>query len=128
MTPFRKYPAMATAKRTHQYKVLFNDAEHDRLLALCKAAGRKPGTYCRLKALEDGPDTRQVVYVNPDLQPVLGQLGRIGNNLNQIAHHLNEGHVLNRVDALALQTALSQVHSQLIETQALIREGVNHDR
>ena len=115
---------MAKAKRTHQYKVLFNDAEHERLLALCEAAGRKPGTYCRLKALEDG----QVVYVSPDLQPVLGQLGRIGNNLNQIAHHLNEGHVLNSVDARALTTALSQVHTQLIETQALIRDGVSHDR
>jgi len=115
---------MVMTKRTHQCKVLFNDEEYAELQTLCAAAGRKPGTYCRLKALESSATSHPVYHLSSDLQPVLSHLGRIGNNLNQLAHHLNVGNVVDQVDAVALKVHLNQLHSQLVATQNLIREQV----
>lgn len=33
----------------------------------------------------------EIVYNNPELLKVLGDIGKIGSNLNQIARYLNEG-------------------------------------
>lgn len=101
-------------RRTHSVKVRFNDEEFEQLSALCAAAGRKPGTYCRLKALEQ--DT-QLMQIPPEFKQLRGDLGRIGNNLNQLVHHLNLGNVMEPVDALELKLHLNQLQDRLMAIQ-----------
>ena len=48
--------------------------------------------YCR-KIVTDHKVTihQETVFDSSELLKVLGDMGKIGSNLNQIAHHLNEG-------------------------------------
>ena len=113
-------------KRVHRYKVSFNDEEHDLLLALCAAASKKPGTYLRICGLVQG--SRKIIYLTREVDDLRLQLSRIGNNLNQIAHHLNEGHVLNGVDAVALKAYVGTVQDDLNSIRELIIESTRDDR
>ena len=99
------------ARRTYPVKVSFTAEEYATLQALAKAAGRKPATYCRLKALDQAS---AIVYTTPEAKELRGDLGRIGNNLNQIAYQLNVGHVLGRVDYRDLKQLLTRLQDTLI--------------
>ena len=55
-----------------------------------------------------------IVYTKPEAKALRGDLGRIGNNLNQIAYQLNVGHVLGRVDYLDLKQLLTRLQDTLI--------------
>lgn len=107
-------------RRTHQVKVLFTATEHQHLLAACESAGRLPGTYCRLKSLDQA---QHLTLIPPDLKTLEGQLGRLGNNLNQLAHHLNSGNVMDSVDAISLNHTLTQLHTLILDTQTMIRSA-----
>lgn len=114
-------PKTPKERRTHQVKVLFSDEEYRQLIAQCQASGRKPGTYCRLKALEQH---NQIISIPEDIKRLEGQLGHLGGNLNQIAHHLNLGNVMDNVDATSLQAKVKQLHGLIIATQTLIRSAI----
>ncbi|MEO0538266.1 MAG: plasmid mobilization relaxosome protein MobC [Cyanobacteria bacterium P01_A01_bin.123] len=107
-------------RRTHQVKVLFTATEHQQLLAASNSAGRLPGTYCRLKSLDQD---QQLNLVPQDLKYLDGQLGRLGGNLNQLAHHLNSGNVMGSVDAISLHHTLTQLHTLILDTQTMIRSA-----
>ncbi|MEO0373972.1 MAG: plasmid mobilization relaxosome protein MobC [Cyanobacteria bacterium P01_A01_bin.17] len=105
-------------RRTHRVKVSLNDDEYARLMQQCDLTGRKPGTYCRIKTLE--PDS--LVTLTPEMRDLRSDLGRIGNNLNQLAHHLNLGNPLDRVEALALKHELTRLKRDLVDLrQALTK-------
>ncbi|MEO0374268.1 MAG: hypothetical protein AAF329_06470 [Cyanobacteria bacterium P01_A01_bin.17] len=106
---------MKADKRVHQIKVLFNDAEWEQLLTLCATSGLKPGTYCRLQALEQ---TARVVPVLPEVMGLRGDLGRYGNNVNQVARNLNAGNVMDTVDALRVEQSNRYVGDRIAELLA----------
>jgi len=85
-----------TPKRTHIVKTRLNDDEYDMFLNRMEGYGLNQSAFLR-KAIS-GATIRPVIIaslVNDELLDALGKLtaeyGRIGNNLNQIARHLNEG-------------------------------------
>ena len=47
------------------------------------------------------------IFPPPDLSPVLAQLKRIGNNLNQIARYLNEGGQMNETLSQEIRKTLT---------------------
>lgn len=50
--------------------------------------------YIRMLLTKKEPVIRyEVVFDNPELLKALGDLGKVGSNLNQIARHLNQGGV-----------------------------------
>lgn len=86
-----------TPKRTHLVKTRLNDAEHEEFLRRMELYGMNQSEFIR-QAIS-GATVRPVITVSPvndELLSALGKLtaeyGRIGNNLNQIARHLNEWH------------------------------------
>lgn len=103
---------MKADKRSHQVKVLFNEAEYQQFLALCSASGLKWGTYCRLAALHQH---KRIVPVTPEVMGLRGELGRYGNNLNQIARNLNAGNVMDTVDAQRLERSNHRVGERIAE-------------
>lgn len=72
--------------RTHPVKVLLSRRELRALDQLCQLHGIKRATYLRSIALSEPP--KLVPEVN---RLLLGNLGRLGNNLNQIARAINSG-------------------------------------
>ncbi|MEL6136783.1 MAG: plasmid mobilization relaxosome protein MobC [Cyanobacteria bacterium J06627_28] len=105
-------------RRKHYVKLSFNDTEFERVTALAEQAGRKPATYCRLKALEQDA---QLTHWLPELREVHRDLGPIGNNLNQTVRHLNRGHQLEESLALQLEAALQETRNELRRVQQLLQ-------
>jgi hypothetical protein len=71
--------------------------ERDTLDALASRSGLAAGAFMRAAAFGDaGPRAqRRPPIDHVALRQMLGQWGRIGNNLNQIAKHLNAGGPVN---------------------------------
>ena len=84
-----------TPKRHHIVKTRLNDEEYENFQRRLEVYGMNQSAFIR-KALSDAIIRPVIVasLVNDDLLAALGKLtaeyGRIGNNLNQIARHLNE--------------------------------------
>ena len=84
-----------TPKRNHIVKTRLNDEEHTDFLHRLEIYGMNQSEFIR-EAIS-GAAIRPVIVaslVSDDLLSAIGKLtaeyGRIGNNLNQIARHLNE--------------------------------------
>lgn len=80
-------------QRTEQVKTRLTPDELSDLAARADKAGLTTGAFLRAAAF-GSPGVRAQRRLPVDatlLRQVLGHLGRVGNNLNQIARHLNEG-------------------------------------
>ena len=80
--------------------------ERETLDALASRSGLAAGAFMRASAFGDaGPRAQRRPPVDHKaLKQLLGQWGRIGNNLNQIAKHLNAG---DPIDIPELKAALA---------------------
>ena len=86
-------PGSETRQRQASIKVRCLPDEFAAISAKAEAAGMSPAAYMRAAALGTaGPRAQRRLPVAAHLlRQVLGHLGRVGNNLNQIARRLNEG-------------------------------------
>ena len=65
---------------------------YEALEAEANAAGLSTSEYARSLLLDHRPVVKQeIVYDCEELLHTLGDMGKIGSNLNQIAHYLNGG-------------------------------------
>jgi len=80
-------------QRTRQVKTRLTDAEYALFLERADKAGMAAAAFLRTAALDSaGPRAQRRPPVNAQmLRLVLGHLGKVGSNLNQIARHLNRG-------------------------------------
>jgi hypothetical protein len=80
-------------KRNKQIKTPCTPEEYDAIVAKANDAGKTRAAWSRLVLLGDsGPRSqRRMPADNRTLRQILGHLGRVGNNLNQIAYQLNTG-------------------------------------
>ena len=83
----------AETPRNNIVTVRFSDDEVEILDFVCQVLDQSRSQYIRRKALTGGiprPEVR-IALDEEQASAVAGQLGRIGNNLNQIARKLNSG-------------------------------------
>ena len=80
-------------RRIRQSLVRWTDEEFNALAAKADKAGLAVAAFMRAAALGDaGPRAqRRPPADHKALRQILGELGRVGNNLNQIARALNAG-------------------------------------
>lgn len=106
-------------QRTKQCLVRFTEQEFAEISSKADKAGMASAAFLRAAALGNpGPRARRRPPADHvALRQILGHCGRIGNNLNQIAKHLNAGGALDvpelraaldayRVIRIAILTAL----------------------
>lgn len=90
-------------QRSKPLTVRFTSEERAQIDADASAAGMTAGTYIRWR-LTEGRAPRAVRRPPVELEALrvlLGQLGKVGSNLNQIAHRLNDGQPLASIQLTA---------------------------
>lgn len=85
-----------TRQRTRRSSLRYTTDEFNRIAAKADKAGLAFAAFMRASALGDaGPRAqRRPPADHKALRQILGELGRIGNNLNQIARALNAGELV----------------------------------
>lgn len=82
-------------QRAHQFVVRCTKDEFNEIAANARDAGLRGGAWLRAKGLtkgDPGPRSQHIPSVeNELLSTLMGALGRLNNNVNQIAHNLNKG-------------------------------------
>lgn len=89
--PRRSRSGSEARQRTSVLGVRLSPEERAELAAAAEAAGMSIGSYVRFR-LTDGTAPRSVRRPPADLETLralLAQLGKLGSNVNQIAHKLN---------------------------------------
>ena len=75
-----------------KFTIRVTDEMFEALEAEANAAGLSTSEYARKLLLDHRPVVKQeIVYDSEELLHTLGDMGKIGSNLNQIAHYLNGG-------------------------------------
>ncbi len=88
----------------------------------CQASGLSKSDYFRKKCLDEAPlRKRKALPVDVELLTrYLGQVGRIGNNLNQVAKGMNQGF-------LPSANELNETVQDIKELRAVIRKALGYD-
>lgn len=104
----RKTHGSNQRQRTKQAVVRLTQAEAAEVQERAAHAGLSTGAYLRACALGDsGPRAKRAPPINRELlSEALASLNRVGNNINQIAKHLNNG---NHPDRAAMATARGEL-------------------
>ena len=93
VTPRPRRRKSEQRQRTRLAKTRLTDAEYALFLDRADKAGMPAAAFLRAAALDStGPRAQRRVPANAQmLRQVLGHLGKVGSNLNQIARQLNRG-------------------------------------
>jgi hypothetical protein len=112
-----------TRQRHHVVRLRLTDAEQAELSARAERAGLAVGAYLRQQALGgSGPRARRRLPADAAaLLQLLGQVGRIGSNINQLAHAANAG---GWPSALLIESAAQDV----ADMRAAIRQALGKDK
>lgn len=75
-----------------KFTIRLTDVMYESLVQDAVRAGLSVSEYARELLLNNRPVVKhEIVFDSEELLHVLGDMGKIGSNLNQIAHHLNGG-------------------------------------
>ena len=99
--------------------------ERDALDALASRSGLASGAFMRAAAFGDaGPRAqRRPPADHRALRQLLGECGRIGNNINQIAKRLNEGEPVNFPELRAALAAYLDIRAAILRALAMETVG-----
>ncbi len=101
-------------RRTRQIVVRVNAAEHAELTRRLAVSGRRRlATYIRCAALGTGHAESARVGLRALHARMYGELARTAANLNQIAHHLNEGHILGATGTEELACVVDDLYQEV---------------
>jgi hypothetical protein len=103
-------------QRGHTVTVRLTRDERANLDALSSRSGLSAGAFIRAAAFGDaGPRAQRRPPVDHKaLRQLLGECGRIGNNLNQIARHLNTGGMADVVELTAACAAYLDISAGIL--------------
>jgi hypothetical protein len=104
--------------RNHFTAVRCNDEEYAAISKAAKDAGLTVSGYFRAQALgKPGPRAvRRPTVEHEELSRILGQLGKIGSNVNQLAKAYNGGRIVPGFpEVLALRRDVAEVRAAVIK-------------
>ena len=93
MTAKAKNSGSETRKRQASVHLRLSDDEFSLIADFADRAELTPASYARQVLLDTPPPRarRRPAVEKQQLAKLLGELGKIGSNVNQIAHHMNAG-------------------------------------
>ncbi|MBM7642062.1 MobC family plasmid mobilization relaxosome protein [Streptococcus loxodontisalivarius] len=103
---------MAYRYRNHLKKVFLSDEELNTLNRLIAKSGCSTfSDYARLVLLN--PTEKFITIQDNSFSDLVMQLKRIGNNINQIAHHVNQSHLISKDDVDRLHEAVKELITEV---------------
>ena len=109
-----------TAQKERFVGVRFDQATYDKIEAAARAADLSISEYIRRMVTKGKVVVRQEIVAEvPMLKKLIGDFGKIGSNLNQIAHHYNGGGVRSREMYERTQRAISELYAMKYEVEKM---------
>ncbi|HEX3885410.1 MAG TPA: plasmid mobilization relaxosome protein MobC [Stellaceae bacterium] len=112
-------------QRTEQCLVRFTEQEFAEVAGKADKAGVAAAAFLRAAALgSPGPRAQRRPPVDHiALRQLLGECGRVGNNLNQIAHNLNAGRPANIPELREALAAYLDIRAAILRALAMETTG-----
>lgn len=105
---------------SHLISFRLDDELYDKIINTAKAAGITKGEYIRQQIRKGKVTVKQEVIADvPELKRLIAQFGKIGSNLNQIAHHYNGGGVRSKEMYDRTQRAISELYAMKYEVEKM---------
>ena len=116
----RKKKERLTPQKERFVGVRFDQETYDRIEAAARAADLSISEYIRRMVVKGKVIVHQEVVAEvPMLKKLIGEFGKIGSNLNQIAHHYNGGGVRSREMYERTQRAISELYAMKYEVERM---------
>lgn len=107
-----------TEKRARQSHLTFRMSKEERakLNAAAQAVGLTPGSYVRSIVLSAPipAQGKKRPPENKEFARVLGQIGKVGGNLNQMAHRLSRGDLVKLKEVETARLELTKIRTTLL--------------
>lgn len=105
---------------THRITIRLDDDLYMKIVNGAKASGISQVEYAR-QLLKRGRVTvkQEIIAEIPELKKLIADFGKIGSNLNQIAHHYNGGGIRSREMFDRTQQAISELYAMKYEIEKL---------
>lgn len=116
----RHYKKKEIDPQIYRVTVRFNKDSYEKLLAMAKAANLSAAELIRQMVFKGKVNVKQEVVAEvPMLKKLIADFGKIGSNLNQIAHHYNGGGVRSREMYERTQRAISELYAMKYEVEKM---------
>ena len=116
----RHYKKKEIDPQIYRVTVRFNKESYEKLLAMAKAANLSAAELIRQMVFKGKVNVKQEVVTEvPMLKKLIADFGKIGSNLNQIAHHYNGGGVRSREMYERTQRAISELYAMKYEVEKM---------
>lgn len=116
----RKKNARPDAPKERFVGVRFDQTTYNKIEAAARAADLSVSEYIRRMVIKGKVVVRQEIVAEvPMLKKLIGEFGKIGSNLNQIAHHYNGGGVRSREMYERTQRAISELYAMKYEVEKM---------
>ena len=116
----RHYKKKEIDPQIYRMTVRFNKDSYEKLLAMSKAANLSAAELIRQMVFKGKVNVKQEVVAEiPMLKKLIADFGKIGSNLNQIAHHYNGGGVRTREMYERTQRAISELYAMKYEVEKM---------
>ena len=116
----RHYKKKEIDPQIYRVTVRFNKESYEKLLAMAKAADLSAAELIRQMVFKGKVNVKQEVVAEvPMLKKLIADFGKIGSNLNQIAHHYNGGGVRSKEMYERTQRAISELYAMKYEVEKM---------
>lgn len=116
----RKKNTRPDAPKERFVGVRFDQATYNKIEAAARAADLSVSEYIRRMVIKGKVVVRQEIVAEvPMLKKLIAEFGKIGSNLNQIAHHYNGGGVRSREMYERTQRAISDLYAMKYEVEKM---------
>lgn len=116
----RHYKKKEIDPQIYRVTVRFNKESYEKVLAMAKAANLSAAELIRQMVFKGKVNVKQEVVAEvPMLKKLIADFGKIGSNLNQIAHHYNGGGVRSREMYERTQRAISELYAMKYEVEKM---------
>ena len=116
----RNYQKKNIIKKGRNVTIRFDQETFDKIEATARAADLSVSEYIRRMVIRGKVVVRQEIVAEvPMLKKLIADFGKIGSNLNQIAHHYNGGGVRSREMYERTQRAISELYAMKYEVEKM---------
>lgn len=115
---------MADSAPTRVASFRLKNEAHDRITERAATAGVSPRVWLEKAILDNRTEIVARAKPSPDYKALVFQINKAGNNLNQIAHHLNTLALMDAIDARKYLSVLDELSS----IEAALTDALTHAR